>query len=226
MPDIYDIDYNTQYESLSPPNKRKPKLLAWGYSLMYPLQWLRDLFFDDYAKGTAYQDWDAVSGFAQFSRVRYSDLGNYECINPAGAVGALQNPLNTDYWRKIQDNYIGANERVKYNSQIIVLEYALNRWFMNAAPSDLIYISTNVTTSQLLMGGSSATSGNLSNYSAYSSYFMGYTYSATQYDFTVYFPIALYTALPPALNADKDKMIRNVVDKYKLTGMNYDIQTF
>jgi hypothetical protein len=76
------------------------------------------------------------------------------------------------------------------------------------------------------MGASSQTSSYMSNNSAFQAYFMGNTYSATQYNFTVFFPIALFNGLPPTLNADKEKMIRNVVDKYKLAGMNYDIQTF
>jgi hypothetical protein len=223
---IYTFNTSTISGWLLPPVLRQLKHLAWLRVLLSPVQTLWQLIFEDYSVGTAYQDWDAITGFALGSRVRYSDLGNYECINPAGAFGAIQYPLNTVYWRKIQDNYIGIDERIKYNSQIIILEYALNRWFMNTAPNDLIYIETNVVTNQFLLGGSSQTSGTMANNSAYQPYFMGNTYSATQYDFTVYFPIALFNGLPPTLNADKEKMIRNVVDKYNLAGMNYDIQTF
>lgn len=224
MPSIYDFDVDISAPDLMPPVLRKDAHKAWFKVLLKPIQYLWSLIFEDYKEGTTYSAWSNAVGYSVGTRIRYTDKANYECIQ--GAFGNTQSPLNTLYWMKIQDNFIGANERVKYNSQIIVFEYALNKWFINLLAVDQIYITNNATSNQMIMGQISTYSSKISNNSMYSPTFMGNAYTPTQYDFTINFPVALFNALPPASNPDKEQLIRNFADKYKLAGMNYNIITY
>lgn len=225
MANIYDFDVDVSAPELMPPVLRKDAHKAWFKVLLKPIQYLWALIFQEYKEGlSSYSAWTNALGYSVGSRVRYTDKAIYECIQ--GAFGNTQSPINTLYWVKIQDNFIGANERVKYNSQIIVFEYALNKWFINLFAPDQIYIVTNATSSQMIMGVTSPYSSTMAADSIFSIYYMGNSYTPTQYDFTIYFPIALFNALPPVLNTDKVKLIRNFADKYKLAGMTYNIITY
>jgi hypothetical protein len=224
MASIYDFDVSVTAPELMPPTLRQNSHKAWFNVLLKPIQYLWSLIFEDYKDGTSYVLWSNLTTYSATNRVLFTDKSNYECINTA--LGNTQSPLNGLYWIKIQDNFIGVNERIKYNSQIIVFEYALNKWFLNPLPADQIYITNNGTSSQMLMGQTSAYSSTIPNNSIYSTYYMGNVYTPTQYDFTIYFPIALFNALQPTLAIDKEKLIRNFADKYKLAGMNYNIITY
>jgi hypothetical protein len=225
MANIYDFDVDVSAPELMPPVLRQNTHKAWFKVLLKPIQYLWALIFQEYKEGlSSYAAWTNALGYSIGVRVRYTDKAIYECIQ--GAFGNTQSPINTLYWVKIQDNFIGANERVKYNSQIIVFEYALNKWFINLFTPNQIYITNNATSSQMLMGQTSAYSSPIAANSIFSTYYMGNAYTPTQYDFTINFPIALFNALPPALNADKEKLIRNFADKYKLAGMTYNIITY
>jgi hypothetical protein len=120
---IYDIDFQTQSENLLPPDKRMPKLKAFVYALCHPVQILRDLFHDDYADGFTGSAWDSLSSYNPGDKVRYIDKAVYECQVFSGQG---VEPTNTNFWLKVQDNYIGLRERMKYNSRKILLEFILN----------------------------------------------------------------------------------------------------
>jgi len=46
MADIYEINFNFQVDRLTPPRRRKPKFLAYVFSLVAPLQRFNDSFCD------------------------------------------------------------------------------------------------------------------------------------------------------------------------------------
>jgi hypothetical protein len=141
MPTIYDIDFEIQGENLMPPDKRKPKLLAWLFAFLYALQLLRDRFYTYYADGFTGDRWDISTAYSVGDEVRYIDRSVYECIQ-ATTAGIL--PTDTDYWVKIQDIYIGIRERSRYNSRKILFEFILNKWFdVDPLPADQIYIQNN-----------------------------------------------------------------------------------
>jgi hypothetical protein len=219
---IYDINFSTVWEKLTPPILRQIKTLAWGTVLLKPLQWLRDLFFIDYADGSSAEFYDSLISYIVDDKVYYTDRAVYICIAPS--TGNL--PTDTTYWRKILDNHIGARERVRYNSQKILFEHALNRWFNVYAPDPLIYITNNtVSASPFLLGQTGQTSSNVSRSSIYSQYYLGNSPSYASNTFTIFVPLAVFNALA-GNNTDRENIIRNFADRFVLSGMIYDVQTY
>lgn len=223
---IYDYDVNIIGKQLLPPQLRQVKMLAWIYVLLKPIQWLRDLIFIDYCDGTNYTSWSNLSGYTFGMRVIYLDKCNYECINPLGAAGNSQNPLNPDYWLKIQDNFIGVNQRIRFNSQIIILEHALNKWFRipNAAVFQ-IYIVNTPLNNNMIMGNVGNTSSHMANDSVNSDSFMSNAPTFSVTDYTIYIPAAVYVNLGNNAN-DRESNVRQFVNKYNLTGITYTVTSY
>ncbi len=225
---IFDIDYNTQGRLLLPPKKRLPKWLAWIYSLMKPVQWVRDWFFDTYIGVSNYNLFDAGQYYSLGDRAIWFDNSIYECLNPNPELGSVSSPiLLPDMWFKIQDCFIGVDERSAYNSQIIVFEYALNRWFQNIVATDQIYIVVNQTNGdKALLAHTSPYSMLMSQQSFASVVYMGSTYTpGSQYDYTIMVPAVLFASLGATVT-DQENAIRNIANKYNMAGMQYDVQTF
>jgi len=224
---FFDFDTDVVAPQLMPPELRQPAHKAWLKVLLRPIQYLWQLIFEDYKQGTNYPLWDSVSGYAQFTRVTYSDNCNYECINPAGASGAGQSPTNTTYWRKIQDIFIGTDERIKYNSQIIILEYALNKWFHIPTSDPQVYIATNaaINSTSFVLANNSIYTSNLANISTFSTTYLtnAYIAPASQFNYDVNIPTAVFSALLPPTTQGKEDLIRQFIDKYNLAGLTYQI---
>jgi len=219
---LFDFDIDIIIPNLVAPIKRLPKYLAWVKSLATPLQQAWQFLFVDYKTGSSYPDFNIGTTYYLSDMVIWTDKCVYMAsyIDGASFVGIL--PSNTTYWTKINSNFIGVDERVKYNSQKLLFEYALNRFFRTTG----IYIVNNFVTptNVFAMGDSSESSSYMPSNSIYQADFMPDvpTYNTDIYDFTIFFPIADYTAL----GADAELIIRSFADVYNLVGMQYDIQTF
>jgi hypothetical protein len=136
MADIYDIDFSFQNRQLIAPKHRTPKTLALCEALTDSLQDLRDILFTDYRQGADYDAYNNGQGYVIYDRVLWTDKGIYELIVPSSvAVDPTGEALSSTNWRKVIDNYIGADERARYNAQTIVLCYAINKWFGVTAPN-------------------------------------------------------------------------------------------
>ena len=221
---IYDYDNQIVGEQLTPPVLRTVKQLSWINTLTAAVQNLWSLIFEDYRVGSVYTDYSIIATYAVQDRIRWTDKAIYECIKVTTA-GIL--PSNTTYFVKVNDNFIGSDERVKYNSQLIVLEYALNNWFLNLTATDQIFIATNNITSNLfLMGQTGTYSSTMANSSVFSAYFMPNVASyPTQYNFTINVPLALFTTLGTD-NTNRENTIRIFADKYVLSGITYNVTTY
>lgn len=144
MADIFDIDEQQQVEELIHPEKRKPVTLAYLFSIIFSLQHLRDLWLGSYKKGSTDPFYNSGTTYAKWDRAIWTDDAVYES-QQNGNIGNDPTGLSnsSDFWLKVQDNYIGTDERVKYNGQIIILTYALNKHFrVNGTPR--IYIVQNI----------------------------------------------------------------------------------
>lgn len=230
MPAIYSLDYNVLFEQILPPTKRKAVFKALGACFMRPMQWLHDLLFTTYADGFSGSIWNSVSTYAAGDRVRHTDHKVYEAKI---AVIANQDPsTQTTYWMPIQDNWIGLRERIKYNGQKMVLEYALNKWFdtqFRYLPSvSDIYITNNtifVNQFKISIAEASTTS-----FVPVSGMFgvdgiplVGV--SLNQNAFTIYVPLAVYNALS-TVPASREQIIRAFADQYVIAGIQYNITTY
>lgn len=228
---IYDINFSLAWNNLLPTTKRKSKMLAWGKSLLKPLQWLRDLIFGGYADNVydltnLYPYYNNGSLYTSGQRILSTDKKVYE--NILACTGVVPSPVNSNNWLLVLDNFIGVRVRAKFNSQIIVLENALNQWFLTigfSASTPQIYVQNNNVANGFLMGATSATSSTMANNSLYTTSYMGLTYTPTAYDFTVYVPNSTWSVLGTTTQ-DKINNVRRFVDKYKLTGIKYNVLNF
>jgi len=222
---IYNYDSNIVAEQLTPPVLRKSKFLSWLYVIVKPIHNLWSNVFESYKIGDISLDYNNASSYVFGDKVKYTDNSIYQLI-VSSSIGV--NPLNTTNWVKLNDNFIGTNERVKINSQIILLEYYLNKWYNVSTLSDQIYIENIKEISNIFqMSISSIYSSTMPLNSNYSETYMGLepTYPDVSVDFNVCVPIALYTTLGDN-NDNRDNNIKNIIDKYKLSGIRYKIETY
>jgi hypothetical protein len=218
---IYNYDNEIVAEQLTPPVLRNPKMLGWLYTLTYAIQNKWSLIFEDYKTGSTYSDWNLLTTYSVKDRVIWTDKSIYECIKATLAGDA---PYDAEYWVKVNDLFIGMDERIKYTSQKLIFELALNTFFKTTG----IFITNNFVNANtnFVMGGSSSTSSvmplnsiNQIDYMGYSPYYLIYPY-----DYTINFPLADFTALGTA--TESDLIIKNFADKYNIHGMQYNIATF
>ncbi len=223
---IYDYNTNTVGEQLTPPVLRMPKFLAWLYTLVKPIQNLHDLIFSDYKIGNVYSSYNNATTYNFGERVQYLDKAIYEVtytdINGiAGNVTGVI-PTNTIFWTKVNDVFIGTDERVKYSAQKILFEQALNTFFITSG----IYIQNNFASigNVFVMDTTSEESSIISYSNDYQPDFMDYSaiYLNNIYDYTIYVPITFYTSL----GVQADTLITTYANKYNLAGMQFNIITY
>ena len=233
---IYTQTYSLIWKLLSPPSKRAVIWLAWGKSLLSPMQWLRDLIFDDYADGSAAADWVSADPYSYGDRVRYLNSSVYELITEAGITGITTTPdVDTTNWIKVLDIWIGARERAVYNSQKLLLEYVLNKYFRVAAnPAPQIYIDNNQninTNFWLSNGDADSLTSFMAKTSQRQMFYLGTGYSTyNPNSFTIFVPVADYAIItaqiPPGSPSTADDVIRSIADKYVQAAKIYNIQTY
>lgn len=222
---IYGFDTDYISEKLTPSLLRTPMRLAWLRVLTSDIQAkYTDIFgVQSYYKGFSIANWSSVASYVIGNRVKYG-VSIYECL--VDNTG-LSPDINTTEWLLIEKDFVGANERVKYNGQKMVLEYILNRYLNTTATTiPTIYIQTNpVDVNGFYMGidgiselGELGTNTNQDD-------FLGTSYTLNQYCFTIYVPAALYTTLGTSA-ANRENRVRNVADKYVIAGINYSISTY
>lgn len=221
---IYNYDNQIIAEQLTPPVLRNSKFLQWLYVITNPIQRIYKNVFSNYKDGDVSSAYDPTVTYNIFDTVIFTDNSVYECI-VNGTVGI--DCLNTNNWNKINDTYIGMDERIRYTSQTITLEYILNKNFNNIGFTNQIYIINNqISSTYFLMGRGAVYSSDLVRVSSSASTFMG-THGSfpIQYNMTVMFPAALYASLDSD-PSNQNLIVRNIVDKYILAGIKYNIQTY
>lgn len=121
--DIFDVNYKQQTPELLPPDKRDPPRIALIAALLQSIQWCRDLILGSYKKGSTDPGY-APGTYPKFAKVIYQKAVYYSLVD-----GNTSDPRDINNWLKIQSNFLGVSERVKFNGQNIILEYALNQRF-------------------------------------------------------------------------------------------------
>jgi hypothetical protein len=226
---VYDFNYQFMREVFLPGAARKDKHRALVDTLLRPLQWLRDLFFDVYVDGFSGTRWNNINTYSTGERVRYSDFAVYEAIQNVPAATAPTNPI---YWKKSQDVWIGLRDRAKFHGGKLTLEYVLNTWFdtqfrqpddaFTPSPSD-IFIVNNVLANDVftVYNGPEASLSMNTNAEA----FILNNYLFVQPSFTINVPLAVFNALANN-DGDRGRIIRQIADKYVIAGVLYDVITY
>lgn len=220
---IYDINYNTLATQTLPPDKRFTRMVAFLRILLSPLQYLNNLWFVGYRTGTLAPAY-ASGTYAKYAQVKYNKIVYESLISGNTAI-----PTDTTKWKVVQTNFIGLFERITYNGQKLVLEYALNKWFgttFRQPPSvSDIYISTNsIGTPFFRSSGVEAISSSVRNDGSSEFVINSYTV-AIQYNFTIFVPVAVYNALDPAM-VNNEAIFRAFANKYIPAGLTYNITTY
>lgn len=208
---------------LLPVNKRLNKWLHWVWSLVSPLQWLYDAVFTTYRTGSADADYSAGT-YSKGDRVKYLNAV-YESLEDSNTDAPT-----TTKWVMITPNFIGTDDRILFNGQKIIYEYALNTWFGTTfdplpGASD-IYITTNaIVTGNFRTGETEARSSSIGVLASSEPIGEGDVAAVAGFNFTINIPTAVYSALD-ADAANRDKIVRNFADRYCPVGLNYDINPY
>ena len=222
---IYDIDFSGKVApNMLPPDKRFTRNVAWVGILLSPLQYLRDLWFGSYRTGSDAPQWVNSAPYAKYDQVKYNKIVYESLIDDNTDV-----PTTVASWRVVQTNFIGMFERIYYNGQKLVLEYAMNKWFgtvFRQPPntSDIYITNNSIPVGVFRSGGVESISSVV--YSSTSSEFIVNTYSfAVAFNFTIYCPVAVFNALA-STDEQREKIFRAFVDKYVAAGVTYSITTY
>lgn len=174
----------------------------------------------------------SLKPFVVGDRIRHVNKSVYECIldNPNGIA-----PISTTYWIKIQDEFIGLIERTKTNSQILLFEYLLNKWFDTSynypSTTNDIYI-TNLATGDesFIYGVDESESSAVAVSDAEQENYIGADIFIGTVNFTINIPLAVYDALKPSdpsgTTQDKDNIVRIFADNYNCSGITYTITPY
>jgi len=218
-------DFNTTAENLLPPHRRQVRFKVLAKGFVYPLVWLNTIF-ENYKNGSTANAWDTGITYNLNDTVVYN-FGVYISLVDGNIANIPDFALAS--WLKVQDSFIGATERTKYNASRIVFEYALNKYFgtiFNQPPtlSD-IYITDDVPEYTSFMMSAYDTTPVSYMYANYSTGIMfdPPVYAvASFYKFTINIPTATYVGL----GANAEQIIRNFADKYTLIGTTYTINQY
>jgi hypothetical protein len=119
---IYDLNLFQKVSEWLPPDKRMSRMIQWLRSLVAPIQSLIEKYLNDYRVGNIYPTW-AAGTYNTGDKVVYK-TSIYECI----ADGVTTTPPQTG-WRLFLSSFVGTEQRILFNGQKVVLEYALNAYY-------------------------------------------------------------------------------------------------
>jgi hypothetical protein len=224
MATIYNIAFSKFAKRMLPPDKRNPVLTAFLNALLVPLQWVNQHRLVEYGDGSSAGQWNAATVYAKYDQVIYKNVVYQSIID-----GNTSSPFDQTAWMQIQSNFIGLNERLNYNSQTLVLTYALNKWFgtnfLQPPGISQIWIETNVVAAPVFwLGTTEDKSSKVSTIG--STEYVGLNDNvASAINATIHCPLATYNALDPS-GINNEKIFRNFVDRYMSAGIIYNIITY
>jgi hypothetical protein len=215
MATIYDIDYTKAGIQMLPPDKRYPVMNAWVKAMLSPLQYLRDLWFGSYRTGSA-DSLYAPGTYGKYNRVVFNSSVYESLIN-----GNTDAPTVATSWALVQQNFLGIEQRLLFNSQALVLTYALNSYLKTTYRQPTLQSDVYITPGTPTVGGFivGATIGTAVGATGSTDTVGRSTPFYTSINFVIHIPAAVYAATT-------DKAIRGFVNKYNCIGINYSIVTY
>ena len=212
--DLFTINFNAKVIELSPPDKRKPVEIRWLQALVSPVQYLRDKYLGDYKTGSAYPQWVAGT-YLKYAKVVYKQV-----VYESQIDGNTDAPPSAN-WAVYLPSFLGVDQRVKFNGQKLVLEYALNTRFLSnfkqpPLVSDIYITNLAASVVGFLVGQTTGSTVGQTTSSAtinYSSPFLQIN------NFQINIPAAIYAAT-------NDAEISNFVRKFIPASLNFTIQSY
>lgn len=221
---VYDVDYNKVSIQLLPPDKRFKVMAAWVQVLLKSMQWVHDLWINDFRTGSSASLWVNSTVYKKYDRVLYKG-SVYESL----IANNTDNPLTVTSWMLVQVNFIGIAESILYNGNVLVLTYAMNKWFGTVfrQPNNQsdIYITNNALTIPVFRVATIEVNSSKVYTNTSSEYVVNASNFTVPANFTIHCPVAVYNALDTTL-VNNDKIFRNFVNKYVPAGITYTIVTY
>lgn len=226
---VFDINFNTTSSELLPTHKRLEKIQDILYALHAPLN-ENATFFTYLREGTGASDYNPVTVYTFGDMASYQRRTYYRNEVTDGYSAGIA-PNNETYWVKILDENIGLDTRIRFTTEKILLEYALNIIFgttFNQPPtlSD-IYIENNYTDiDDFFVGEIDTDTATVSQTDQSSNYWVNeFDGDLSGADFIIFVPVAVWTALA-ATSTERNNIILTVANKYKLFGYTAEVQTY
>lgn len=214
---MYSIDFNNFAVQTLPPNYRLTIDSAWAKSRLAPMVWANEMFFEDFIEGSSsYPTYSGATTYNYNDKVIYQKEV-YVSLQDSNTGNSV---TDSEWWLKINTNFIGAYERIAYNATKLLFEYALNKYFggtFRQPPNTSdIYITNVDTDPQSFVVGltdepSSAVGVDTST---------GFVGNTTVYDASVDFEINIPSGIYPAGGDDE---IRQFADLINTAGLTYNI---
>ena len=218
MADIYEIDYDVKAVEWTPPNKRGLLNISFIRTVfMQPIQYVRDLFLGAFRLGYPFPTWSSLATYSKGQKIAFKEV-IYESLEDS----------NTDVptsakWRIYLPSFIGVNERIKYNGQKLILEYALNKRFGTSFRQPTLQSDIYITTVPYVVVGfvvaqsetPSSSVGQTTSDDA-----IGYSYPFSHVtNFSINVPAAVYATI-------SEEEVRQFVDKIIPAGLNYTVSSY
>jgi len=229
------INTDTFAVNFLPPKKRLPIYKAWTKTLLNPLQVLYNTMFGTFKDGNTAAAFIPATLYVVGDQVQYIDKSIYQCW----VVNTGELPTNTNFWFKIQDNFVGIEPRCKYNAQHLLFEWALNEWFgttfVNTPGASDIYIDAAAADLGAFYVGFTETESSFVVYddSEATAFIQALNLTTAGVSFTINVPIAVANALTtetantvPNISANRENIIRQIADLYNYAGITYNCVTY
>lgn len=227
---IYDINYNNVIGNLLPPQLRTESIKKWLYALTSPVQWIRDKFFYNYVQSDLYIFCDGITPLIinnSGTLVKFVDNSVWETqidavdtsiYNPT--IGQTTDVDGNTIWIKIQDDFVGINERLMYSNQKKLFEYLLNNYFKHDNSANYIYINTNDISHNMFEIAENDVDSSVIAQQDYETLFWisEGDDENEENNFTIFVPILIATQL----GINYQKIISQIVDKYNYFGLIYN----
>ena len=246
------IDWNDLAIEFLASQHRTPRFIAWQQGMIGQNAWLNKNFWNYCYGDSTSNPWSSTTTYSLNSTV-ITYQGVYISVEDSGVIGSPtrfnnigNNPDTTpSAWYKIAPTYIGAQERAQYNSQKLVMEYALNRWFRTTfrqptaysdgtsssplgiwyTPTSDIFITTVPSTLLTFLSGENEASSSASSDIGSGTYYSTETV-VTGLDTTYKFIVWIPTSLSVALGVSYVQIVSSVVNKMLLAGTIFSISIY
>ncbi len=227
---LYDVDFDQLARDYYPTHKRLTNLLGVQYSFLKPLN-DANLFFKYFREGGTFTAYSGATTYTYGQYVQYQRRVYYRNEVTDGYTSGIT-PVNTTYWVKILNSFIGSNERLKFGPSKLVYEYALNKIFgtvfrqPSVGTSDIYITDLNTEDDTFYVGELDTDTAQVSETDQTALFFVPENDpSGGESDYAINVPIAVYNALA-ATNVERDAIITSVANVYRLVGYNFDIVTY
>jgi hypothetical protein len=222
-PSLYDLDFDQFVIDILPVDKRGQNTVGLLQDMLAATQEDHDNLFDSYRSGSSAGAYSALNTYNLNDQVIFRNSVYQSTSNNNNT-----DPTNTNNWTLVQQNFIGILERITYTSQVIILTYALNKWFgttFRQPPwpqySDIYIANAPLVLKGFMVGLTEAVSAEISTVGSSAS-IGGLTPFGKDFGFAIYIPVEVYNALDP-VPANRESIVRSFANLYVIAGVTYQV---